>query len=353
MHAGNRAGLLEDIATAAVPETIDLWPRLRVEIDSRSADGANCRRNQTGWTGAWNRATLSPCALTAAALALAVILGLGLLAALTRAQIVSAETILDRATGPATVQTYHLLMSRQAPANGAQTDVTEVWFDGPDRQRATQRTTDASGAGVPVQDVIFSGSEVWTVTTDHGQTRAIHTVGTTWNKPAVAPTTQGSPAELLDLYGERQCVAAHLQPGSATVAGQATYVLDLAQKTGGCGAIPVASAAPVASPVAAGARTTGQLQSIELEKMNQKVSVWVDEQTFLPLKTEVRDPGGALVQRSEVTSIAYNVPMADSTFAYAPPAGVSVSTFTGGTGADVKRALNTAPEGKAQTGARR
>jgi hypothetical protein len=47
-----------------------------------------------------------------------------------------------------------------------------------------------------------------------------------------------------------------------------------------------------------------------------------------------------LGRRSEVTSVQYNVAIADSMFTYAPPAGVSVATFHGGDGADVKRALS-------------
>jgi outer membrane lipoprotein-sorting protein len=326
MHAPGTAQLLEDIAAAAVPDGIDLWPHLRCKVDSRA------RRH---WTAErW--------ALTAAAVAVLLMLSLGLLVTLTWPRTVSAETILDRATAPAGVQTYHLLMRHQSSANTAQTDVTEVWFDGSDRQRTTQRTSDTTGAVVSIQDVIFNGRDTWIVSTDaHGQTRAIHTVGTDWNKPAVAPTTQGDLTQLLERYGDRQCVALHLQTGSATVAGQRSYVLDVARKVDGCGVNPVAS------PVAVEARTTGQLQSSRLDRDMRHATVWVDQQTFLPLKTEVLDEGGAVVERSEVTSIAYNAAIDPGAFTYTPPAGVSVSTFTGGTGADVKRAMYATPEGEA------
>ena len=69
-------------------------------------------------------------------------------------------------------------------------------------------------------------------------------------------------------------------------------------------------------------------------------SVWLDKRSFLPQKTEVRDPQSVLVDRSEATSVQYNVSIRDSTFVYTPQAGVQVASFSGGYGADVKRQLN-------------
>ena len=42
---------------------------------------------------------------------------------------------------------------------------------------------------------------------------------------------------------------------------------------------------------------------------------------------------------SEVTSVEYNVAIPATVFAFSPPPGMPVSTFSGGSGADVKRAL--------------
>ena len=74
--------------------------------------------------------------------------------------------------------------------------------------------------------------------------------------------------------------------------------------------------------------------------------VWVDKQSFLPLKTEVRNPAGVVLDRSEVTSVEYNIAIPDSVFAYTPPPGASVFNFSGGTGADVKAALVCTPAAK-------
>ena len=46
---------------------------------------------------------------------------------------------------------------------------------------------------------------------------------------------------------------------------------------------------------------------------------WVDQKTFLPLKMEMYDKHGKLVDRYEVTSIEYDVAIPDSTFSQLPP----------------------------------
>jgi outer membrane lipoprotein-sorting protein len=124
-------------------------------------------------------------------------------------------------------------------------------------------------------------------------------------------------------------MAVHLEPQDASVAGQSTYVLDVAKNPAAC------------STNAGEVRVTGQLQGNRLENATPTVRVWVDKQSFLPLKTEVRDTSGTVLERSEVTHVEYNVTIPDAIFSYVPPAGVSVSTFNGGSGADVKRAMAT------------
>ena|SRR5437763_2819263 len=76
------------------------------------------------------------------------------------------------------------------------------------------------------------------------------------------------------------------------------------------------------------------------------IDIWpsVNKRSFLPLRTEVRDAGGNVVDRSEVSSVEYNLPIAEATFTYTPPPGIPVANFSGGDGADVKRSLSSAPE---------
>ena len=85
-------------------------------------------------------------------------------------------------------------------------------------------------------------------------------------------------------------------------------------------------------------RVNGQPAGGEIRAPAQ-LTIWVDKRSFLPLRMEVRDSGGVIIDRSEVTSVEYDVSIPSGTFTYAPPADVSVATFMGGDGADVKRAM--------------
>jgi outer membrane lipoprotein-sorting protein len=258
---------------------------------------------------------------------------------------VSAETVLDRAetaasSGATTVSTYHLLMTRTIKDSGV--TMSEVWFAGPDRQRTAQRVMDSHGALQSSQDAIFNGPETWIEITENGQTRAIHTTGTTWTKPADNPSSYANLADLLQAYGNKTCMAVRLEQTPATIAGQATYVIIATQQARGCAPSISAWVAPSPSPAGGqpGIRVNGQPQGSLIPEPIQ-FTLWVDKQSFLPLKTEVRDASGVVLDRSEVTSIQYNEPIAATTFQYGPRPGVPVATFTGGDGADVKRALFT------------
>jgi outer membrane lipoprotein-sorting protein len=261
------------------------------------------------------------------------------------ADTVSAETLLDRAeAAPINTSTYHLLMIRQTPAKHSQTITSEVWFGGSDRQRVAQQTHDASGATVATSDIVFNGAETWIATAEAGQTRVIHTSDTEWTRPADDPSAASSLTDLLAKYNQdKQCMTAQVR-GEATVAGRNSYLIAVAPKLGVCG-----------TSIGVGDYTIGQVRQGTPDGPSALViqmQVWVDKQTFLPLKTEVRDATGRLLDRSEVTSVHYGVTIPESMFSYSPPAGAQVSTFSGGSGADVKRALfsSQGPTGKPSQG---
>ena len=255
---------------------------------------------------------------------------------------VNAQTILDRAetvseSGATTaVNTYHLLMTRTA--KGASIS-SEVWFGGPDRQRTVQQVSGSNGAVESRQDVVFNGAETWIADTENGVTRAVHTIGTTWTRPADSPPSQTNLSQLIQSLGDKACMAVRLEQNGATVAGQDTYVVSATPRRQGCG--PSASAAAAApSPGPTGLHVNGQPAGSRLEEQPAQLTIWVDKRSFLTLKTEVRDAQGVVTDRSEVSRVDYNLSIPEATFAYTPPAGVSVSTFTGGDGADVKRMLS-------------
>ena len=311
----DRTRVLDHIAARAFPDNIDLWPAVH----------ARSRRQTRVW--------LAPLAA-----ALVVATAAGLFAWWSQPESVSAETIFDRAQGMAagatSVQSYHLRMTRQSPAKGVGvTTASEVWYDGQDHQRTEQRTIDAHGALVSSQDVVFNGPDTWSAETNSGQTRVIHTAGTNWTRPADDPSSQGDMADVLARYGAKGCSTVQRRAGEATVAGQQTYVIDVTPGAGGC---------VTASPEPA--HLSGQVQRSEPGVSG--LTVWVDTRSFLPLRLEVRDTRGNVVDRSQVTQVEYNVAIPPSTFQYTPPAGVTVATFSGGDGADVKRALYGPPPDK-------
>src|SRR5438128_6862621 len=183
-----RTSMLRDVAVQAVPDSIDLWPTIRVRAGLRAARGPAVNRISR-WL-----------AFGAGAAGLIAALVVGSLLWWTVPESASAETILDRAESVArsvsAVSTYHLLMTRQTSSDkGSATITSEVWFGGPDRQRTTQRIAAGDPAGPSTQDVVFNGPDTWIVISENGQTRAIHTTGTVWTRPADGPSSAAHPAQ--------------------------------------------------------------------------------------------------------------------------------------------------------------
>jgi outer membrane lipoprotein-sorting protein len=319
---------------------------------------------------------MAPALVGAAAAALALGVASGQFVGQPRA--VSAEVVFDRAQAAADtaaasgVSSYHLTSTRQVPAKGNATVTQEVWYAGADRQRTDTRVT-LNGAPESVGGTIFNGPEAWFFSTDGGRTHVVHTTGTTgWTPPAQSPNEQGSVADLLASYAQKDCMDVR-QQGEATVAGRAAYALLLTPRAAGCAgrpaapqtpadatkiAVAVATKAAAATAQAGAPRPTSSAAEREAAadaakraaqagaapaKTLGQLTVLVDKQTFLPLRSEARAPDGSLLDRYEVTGVAYDVSIPASIFTYTPPAGAQVVDVTGGT----------APEAKATVGARR
>ncbi len=341
MNDRSKTAILRQIAEKAIPDNLDLWPSIHAQIDPAPRAGlANLWKRSVG--SGWRRRSILGFTTVALALVLSATFPLW-----NPAQSVSADVILSRAQQAATgvsstVLTYHLQMTRTVAGKGSATVTTEIWFDGRDRQRSDQVVRDQSGA-TSSQEVIFNGAQTWIALTENGQTRAVHTTGTTWSNPFDDPTQQTSLADVLAGYSsQKSCLTAE-QKGEATVAHRPTYVIVLHPKPNGC---PQPDGAASGSSAVDGkqikAGQAGQKKAAANRSSDNAIgqmTIWVDQQTFLPLKTEVRDSAGVVVDRSEVTSVEYNVAIPDSTFSYTPPSGVTVLNFTGGYGADVKQAL--------------
>jgi outer membrane lipoprotein-sorting protein len=337
MNEHRKTSLMNQIAEQAVSDTLDLWPeiqaRVGVKTGRRPADATS-----TAAGGIWTRRPL---------IGLATVAVLVLVVGVTSPQwnhpdAASAQAILDRAQAtasgaPLAVTTYHLRMTRQVPGKENATITTEVWFAGSTRQRSESEVKAPNGTTLSTNGVIFDGSQTWIHQVENGQTRVIHTVGTTWNSPVDDPSKQTSLADVLTRYGnDKQCQDAR-QQGEATVANWPTYVIVVTPRSANCGS----DAGPNAKSPAAAVKRVEMAQSGATDTSVGQMTVWVDEQSFLPLRTEVRNPAGTVLDESQVTDLQYNVAIPDATFTYTPPAGVSVYNFTGGDGAQVKEAIFT------------
>jgi hypothetical protein len=335
LNTEERSTVLYELARDAVPDTVDVWPALDRRLSSR-------RRAQA--TRRW----LAIAATAAGVVGIATLASVPLWSA---PEAVNAQTILDRAetvsdSGATTaVSTYHLLMTRTAKGAAI---TSEVWFSGVDLQRTVQQVTGSNGAVISRQNVVFNGPEAWIEDTENGVTRVIHTTGTTWTRPADSPSAKGNLSELIQSLGDKSCMAVSLLQNGATIAGQDTYVIRATPTRVGCGrsrsgaALESSPAAAEPSPVAAdqrGLHVNGQPAGSRIEEQPAQLTIWVDKRSFLTLKTEVRDPHDVVTDRSEVSRVEYNISTPQATFAYTPPPGIAVATFSGGDGADVKRML--------------
>jgi outer membrane lipoprotein-sorting protein len=346
---------MNQIAEQAVPDRLDLWPAIQARVDEKTARQLVEMPNATGPRLLARRPLVGLAAAAVLALAVGATFSLW-----TRTDTVSAQEILGRAAAttsgaPAAVTTYHLILRDHVLGKGNVTITTENWYGGASRRRSDNDVKDAQGATINSSGVIFDGNQTWIHHVENGQTQVIHTVGTTWTDPVDDPSGPTSLADVLARYGsDKQCMDVH-QQGEATVANRPTYMI-VATPKADCARIPssdrqvaVASvvkptpqelgATPKPTPNATViAAKLSAAQSASKHDVSQ-LTVWVDKQTFLPLRTEMRDATGALLEQSEVTELQYNVAIPDATFTYTPPAGASVYNFTGGDGAQVKKAI--------------
>ena len=227
----------------------------------------------------------------AGVIAAALLLGPGLLGGGTAS--VNAEQIFSKASAAANTSaaqvSYHLVATTSAPKGGLDSK-SETWS-----RDAAHTRTQSEDSGV-----IFNGDQLWLWTNVDGQERAVHAASGA-SAFAAKETLPGSLAQLLASYGGNSCQTAALD-GEATVAGRQAYELTVTPSD--------------SCPKAAAANVAGRKGSLRL---------WVDKQTFIPLKTEGQDGSGTITYQYEVTEIETGQAIPDSVFEYQPPAGVDVA----------------------------
>jgi hypothetical protein len=312
------------------------------------------RATPVGVTRFSRRSMLGVAAATAVALTAA-----GLSLPLVGTPEVSAGEILDKAQANAEnpvlagVKSFHLTANiwTAGGPKGAQDAphdlVTEQWFVAPDRMRSESRAKDANGKTV-VSGMLMSGTTGKQYATDgandvfmvsvfaapigpkmageikqgQGPAQPAASGGPTTatagvrveqsdqpggEKPSVAfvvrnPDGDGKPAGAASSEGKDVVYLGENCPeptrtGEGTVAGRPVFVIQN----------DFSSCAPADAP----------------DKLRGRHVRWVDQKTYLPLKMEMYDSKGALVDRYEVTSIEYDVAIPDKTFTDLPP-GTSV-----------------------------
>lgn len=221
---------------------------------------------------------------------------------------VNAETVFARAStvaetsapadGPAA---YHLIATTETPGK-AGTSTTETWYADSSHIRSEQ-DYDPANAGADFGTLV-RGDQAWLYGSIDGVYRAVHGpaselgVGFVGGMPG-----SGTATDLSQVLGQYTggCQVARAD-GEDTIVGRAAYKIAVTMDFNTC-PVPDAKADP------------GKMGPLTL---------WVDRETFLPLKTEQLDTAGGMMYVYEVTQIEVGGPIPDSAFEYVPPVGVAV-----------------------------
>jgi outer membrane lipoprotein-sorting protein len=221
---------------------------------------------------------------------------------------VSAEVIFARTSAAAqrnapAVATagYHLVATIESPSQPGSVTTTETWYADPSHLRTEQNW---SGGGETADfGLAVSGDDAWLYGTFDGVVRVAHgpapELGATFGQQSAASDI----GQVLSQY-TANCQTAR-QDGEETVAGRTAYKI-------------------VVTPDVRTCPATGGEPQKDIGKLGT-LNVWVDKETFLPLKTEqLASEGGPPGYIYTVTSIEVGGDIAASTFEYVAPEGVAV-----------------------------
>lgn len=176
------------------------------------------------------------------------------------------------------------------------------WYQAPNHWRveAIGKVLDAGGKEIPGRAwhgvSLSDGSDMWNYDVLKN-TVVINSAPSTPSGPgSLSPFGEVSMDRLLQLAST--CFDPKVT-GSATIAGRATYVVDLG---------------PTKCP------------SASAPEMNGRLVVWIDKETFFVLKQEQHSTeDDTIITTREVTQIQYNVPIDPAQFTFTPPAGATVA----------------------------
>jgi outer membrane lipoprotein-sorting protein len=222
---------------------------------------------------------------------------------------VSAAEVFERASASAQgtaltdgTLSYHMISTAGKLGMGKEFS-TETWYGGQGRYRIEDTSPDGFLFGQ-----VVNGEDVWIYRTLDGITRAAHGpsagLGKGFNGEFLAG--QQSFADVLAQYGG-SCQAPE-QIGEDTFLARSLYVIQVTADPDLCGS---------------------DEENVKTRTIpGSSLMLWVDQETFLTLKTEHREPDGTVVFSQAATEFTVSPQTPDSIFTYEPPEGTTVVEVT-------------------------
>jgi outer membrane lipoprotein-sorting protein len=212
---------------------------------------------------------------------------------------VNASDLLERAekaaqTGTVALQSYrgtvkgeNWMTGDNTRAATAATFEQQIAFAAPNKLRLEVTATGANGAAGR-QLLVSDGTNAWLYVADAQVAQHVPPHWVLQNGPFAASTLGAALESFAPAFDAKQLA-------DETVAGRATYVLELTPKSGN----------PMAQRVA-------------------KLRFWLDQATLLQLAAEMLDTSGAVLMRWRFDSITLNGEVAADAFTFTPPAGTRI-----------------------------
>ena len=221
------------------------------------------------------------------------------------AQRVSADQVFERASAAAEnrvpadeAQSYHMVSTSEID-DRSQSFTTETWYGGKGRYRVENGGPDGYAFGQ-----VVNGEDAWIYHTLDGVTRAAHGPAAALGADITGEslTGQQSLADVMAPYG-KNCQTAELL-GEGAIAGRPVYEIEVTPDAAACDSFEDG----VKAASLAGSR----------------LRLWVDQETFLTLQMEQRDPDGTVSYRQTASEFAVSPDMPESIFTYEAPEGVEI-----------------------------
>lgn len=184
----------------------------------------------------------------------------------------------------------------------------EIWL-APSHHLRSEGSNLASDGTVQQYLSVSDGATTWMATIDGSGTHVlVNTVSSSapdWDFSTFFGGSVANLTQLVDQVRTSGCRTVDLR-GQEMIAGRSAYIVDIGANT--CGAHP--TIAPSSFGI--------------FDTFDGRQVLWVDAETFFPLKMQQYGPNGTAGLGYTMTSIAYNPTLPDGLFTYIPPPGAEV-----------------------------